>query len=292
MMSIRILVLGSILVIAGQFGAAQSIKTVKPTFTTVDVPGAVVTGLYGINSAGDLVGYYANSPSASKHAFLLQNGVFTFFDYPGASSTIAYGINDDGLIAGSAEFNGGSSSVGFVYDGTTFTPIVASKQSATYVFGINNAGNTVGSAGGADTNAFELQNGRLKFIRFPGTYFVANATGINSFGQVVGWTTDGVNTQAYEYSRGKFLQIAVPGAVMTEAVGINDKAIIVGWYDVTGPADYGFAFSGGQYTAFRYPGAQTFAAGINISGQVVGQYTFDFQTWHGYVTAPISQPDR
>ena len=275
-------------VIASVSTFGQTVQTANVTFTTIDVPGAGVTGVYGVNSAGDLVGYYANSPSDSKHAFLLQNGVFTLFDYPAASSTIAYGINDEGLIAGSAEFNAGSSAVGFLYDGTTFTPIIVKNQSATYVFGINDAGDTVGSAGDADTDAFELQNGRLKIIQFPGTYFVANATGINSFSQVAGWTTDGVNTRAYEYSHGKFLQIAVPGAVMTEALGINDKAIVVGWYDITGPADYAFAFRGGRYISFRYPGAQTFAAGINIFGQVVGQYTFDFQTWHGYVTAPIA----
>src|SRR5215469_129913 len=62
------------------------------TFTSIDIPGAGVLGAYGINSNGDIVGYYGTDNNANKPAFLLSNGVFTYFDYPGQPSTIATGI--------------------------------------------------------------------------------------------------------------------------------------------------------------------------------------------------------
>jgi len=67
--------------------------------------------------------------------------------------------------------------------------------------------------------------------------------------------------------------------------------MIVGWYCVPGPACYGFALSNGKYTSFSYPGAQTFAGGINAADQVVGSYTLDFLTYHGFISSPIPQAD-
>jgi parallel beta-helix repeat protein len=54
---------------------------------------------YGINIAGDIVGYYSDA-SGSFHGFLQKNGHFTQIDYPGSPHTMAYGINDSGQIVG------------------------------------------------------------------------------------------------------------------------------------------------------------------------------------------------
>jgi probable HAF family extracellular repeat protein len=44
-----------------------------------------------------------------------------------------------------------------------------------------------------------------------------------------------------------------------------------------------------MYISLRYPGAvETFAYSINAAGQVVGGYTSDYQTFHGFVTSPIT----
>jgi len=55
---------------------------------------------------------------------------------------------------------------------------------------------------------------------------------------------------------------------------------------------YGFESKNGNYISFRYPGSvATSASGINASGQVVGEYTSDYQTYHGFVTSPITAAD-
>jgi uncharacterized membrane protein len=275
------------------FGQSNA-KTAQLTFTTVDFPGAGVTGVTGINTAGDMVGYYGvNDNEPHKHGFLLRNGTFTSIDYPGAYATFAYGINDSGLIVGSAEFNSGLTALGFTYDGTTFTPFQVPHQPVTTPNGIDNAGDIVGSAGisGANFHGFELRAGHFKLINFPGQYIIASANSINNLGEIAGYTIDGTPEHAYSYRNGKSKNLDFPGAIQTQALGINDNGVIVGWYGVGG-LDSGFALRSGKYLSFSYPGAKgTFAVAINASGQIVGQYTLDFQTYHGFVTSPIDEAD-
>ena len=71
----------------------------KGVFTTIDVPGAFYTVAWGINSAGDIVGWYGASFSES-HGFIYSKGTFTALDYPGYSQNYVADINDSGLIAG------------------------------------------------------------------------------------------------------------------------------------------------------------------------------------------------
>jgi hypothetical protein len=48
----------------------------------------------------------------------------------------------------------------------------------------------------------------------------------------------------------------------------------------------------GKYVSFSYPGALgTFAYGINMSEQIVGAYTFDYQAYHGFVSSPLTPAD-
>ena len=155
-------------------GQSNSVLSqVNLTFTTIDVPGAVFTGISGINGLGDMVGDYGQDVNADVHGFLYSNGTFTYFDYPGEAVTVPEGINDSGLIVGYATQlpSRRSSVVGFLYDGTTFTKLKDDSNQATYCYGINNAGIVVGAAGTlGSTNGFEFINGRYKAILFPGQY--------------------------------------------------------------------------------------------------------------------------
>jgi probable HAF family extracellular repeat protein len=70
------------------------------TFATFDVPSATATFGEGINSAGQIVGYYSYS-MGSPHGFLYSGGVYTTFDDPlGYGGTVGLGINDSGQIVG------------------------------------------------------------------------------------------------------------------------------------------------------------------------------------------------
>ena len=70
---------------------ASSLRASAFTFTAIDVPGATATEAFGINAAGDIVGFFTNASGA--HGFLLSRGVFTTIDVPGATATEAVGIN-------------------------------------------------------------------------------------------------------------------------------------------------------------------------------------------------------
>ena len=193
------------------------------TFTTIDVPGATLTVVMGINDAGDMVGYYADSASGSTHGFLLSGGSFTVIDYPGADSSRASGINDFGQIVGWA-LKGDAAEVGFLYDGGTFTTIHVPGASATVAEGINDSGEIVGGEGTpGGTHGFLLRGHRLKAISPPGSYTYVYASAINSMGEIVGYTSSGLDTRGFLYSGGKFKRIAVPGALQTEAWKIDDN---------------------------------------------------------------------
>jgi probable HAF family extracellular repeat protein len=290
--------------LAAAFGLAFSASAfpqeakepLKITLTTIDVPGAMVTGVSGINNLGMMVGPYGTYTSGPLSGFLYYQGAFTYFDYPGETITEPGGINDSGLIAGYATQNAYErySVVGFLYDGTTFTTLRDGGNAVTNVYGLNSAGTVVGSVGpNVNTwGGFEEKNGHYKPITFPGypqQCSYAYAEGINNLGQVVGTTYCGIYIYGYVLAGGKFVSVQYPGTTETAALGINDLGTVVGWYGA-GQYFYAFASLHGKYVSFSYPGAvETFAYGINNSGQIVGGYTFDYQTYHGFVSSPITE---
>ena len=271
-------------------------ETLNLTFTTIDVPGAMNTVVTDINSAGVMVGYSYNAPFAvDSTGFLLSGGNFTSFTYPGANATQALGINDAGLISGTAYYSQNSKSLGFTYDGTTFTVIQVANRVFTIVSGIDNAGDVVGGDGnGSDTikQAFKHTGSLFRDVTPPpGGWTSAVAYGINNHREIVGTTVLGTQSSGFAFNRGTFQTIIVPGTRFTGAVGVNDNGIIVGWYRTpfTLPA---FALKNGKYVSLQVPGAKaTSAYGISVSGQIVGSYTYDFLTYHGFVTSPITDAD-
>jgi probable HAF family extracellular repeat protein len=66
-------------------------------------PGATGTYSYGINSSGQIVGFFTEivgSQQQISHGYLYSNGVFQTIDVPGHINTVANGINDAGEIVG------------------------------------------------------------------------------------------------------------------------------------------------------------------------------------------------
>jgi probable HAF family extracellular repeat protein len=69
------------------------------TFTTINVPGATITGVDDINDGGQIVGGIVDA-TGSTHGFLTDGTTFTLIDAPGAIATSVSGINDRGQIIG------------------------------------------------------------------------------------------------------------------------------------------------------------------------------------------------
>src|SRR5712691_9356917 len=85
-------------------------------------------------------------------------------------------------------------------------------------------------------------------------------------------------------SGGIFSAFDFPGALSTDAFGINASAQIVGQYLVVGGGPFhGFLRSGGIFSTLDFPGStSTTASGINDSGLVVGSSGFGGAT-HGFL---------
>lgn len=109
------------------------------TLTNVDVPGAQMTFAHGINSQGDIVGWYTMPNSFQTQGFLLSHGLFTTLDMAGASATELMGVASTGQIVGacvpldSCEINDAAFST---------IPVPNSRNSG--ATGISNNGTVVG----------------------------------------------------------------------------------------------------------------------------------------------------
>jgi hypothetical protein len=291
MFSLRRFALAAILLLATPLLFAQSkVETLNLTFTTIDVPGAGETIASGINSAGDMVGWYVPTGSKTGNGFLLSGGNFTFLSYPGGYDTEARGITDTGLIVGNAYISS-EGAVGFTYQAGVFNTIQINGYPDTFADGINAAGNVVGTYGFGGTQGFEQFGTKFRNIGPPGSYEGILATAVNNFGQIVGWTMQGAAGSGFLYQHGNYKMINVPGSTgLTEVWGINDSGIVVGTYSGCTPSCtyHGFALMKGKYFSFDVPGAlETFAWGISPSGQIVGSWA-DSQNCHGFVSSPIT----
>ena len=120
--------------------ASVPLALAQGTYTQIDAPGAVWTTAFGINTAGEITGSYADA-SGTVHAFLLSSGNYTIIDYPGGYNTSLGGINDLDQVVGDSVSGGG-----FVYDVSTntFTTISGPGGTGTTPVAINNAGTIVG----------------------------------------------------------------------------------------------------------------------------------------------------
>jgi probable HAF family extracellular repeat protein len=241
------------------------------SFTQIDVPGANWTIATGINSAGQIVGYYLDE-YLKTYGFLYSGGSFTQIDAPGARHTYAYGINSAGQIVG--EFDDNTGSHGFLDTGGSFTQIDVPATSYTYAHGINSTGQIVGyfsnNTGGY---GFLYAGGRFTQIDVPGALDTF-AFGINGAGQIVGIFGNNTGTHGFLDTGGSFTQIDSPWVTRysmgTYAYGINSAGQIVGTFD-NDTGSHGFLYSGGSFTQIDVPGASgTEAYGINDAGQIVG----------------------
>jgi uncharacterized membrane protein len=85
-----------------------------------------------------------------------------------------------------------------------------------------------------------------------------------------------------------FSTLDFPGAVSTNAQGINAQGEIVGGYTDTAGRSHGYLLSGGQFQSIDVPNARaTLARGIGPAGDIVGSYVAQVETTnvpaHGFL---------
>jgi len=81
-----------------------------------------------------------------------------------------------------------------------------------------------------------------------------------------------------------YMPIDVPGAIATDASGINASGAIVGTYNDASNVAHGFRFEHGMFVTIDYPGAlSTAPISINSRGDVTGLFLDSTDHWHGFM---------
>jgi uncharacterized membrane protein len=265
------------------------------TYTQIDPPGAIASSAWGIDTAGNLTGYWFDA-SGHPNGFILSGGIYTTIDYPGAQDTYVYGMNDLGQVVGYSDDLG----LGFVYDvqTQTFTTINYPGAVVTIPTVINNAGTIAGYFGSASGTVygFELVGSAYRLIAPPvskGTFVL----GIAGSGALVGYAENRQTSKLFNFSfsHGQYRVIGIPNAPNAQVGGVSeDRTVLVGSYDPPPGFQAGFIYQNQTLTTLQFPGGNnTYAADINGAGEVVGTFVLDGGGGqHGFTWAPAADVTR
>jgi probable HAF family extracellular repeat protein len=279
------------------FFACGLVATVRAAgtlaFTTVDVPGAVLTNAQGINLQGDIVGTY-NDASGQQHGFLRSGGQYRAIDFPNARATFARGINDSGDIVGTYQRQGETGGVpqhGFLLTRR------GGLQAVDYPGHLNtipqrilNDGTILGCYHDTDTM------GTMHGMRFDRGFSAMDMSmsmnnGATPDGEyMIGLFTDtDGRTKGYVVDGSRFSALEVPGAIFTGAWDVSPSRVVVGAYGDASGIAHGFQYDGRTFTRVDAPAAaQTRVIGINERGDMVGFFIDTAGRTHGFV-AQVSQ---
>lgn len=284
-------------------------------FTTVDYPGAVQTQLWGINNAGQIVGYadfdYFATPG-TNFVYDSRNATITTLPaVPGVESTAAIGINKSGVVVGSAGSFTQFEASGLIISNGAFAFFSHPGMSFTQGRSINDAGLITAFVTDLTGQSFgSIYNPATgSFTDFlPSLSTIAH--GINKQNQVVGSANFAANG-AYPGSLGGhfgFLRNA-NGAITlfrvnrndnpTYARGITGTGRIAGFFlDSIAGRNRGFVgtLAGLANHVLTIPAADvldvpgstgTVVEGMNDAGVISGYWTDADGYWHGFLATPI-----
>jgi len=282
------IVIGSVL-LTGLLLATAPHAQAQRMYTVIDIPGATITKIYGINNADVVVGEYWTSGHA--HGFIYSAGAYTTLDVPGADYTYASGINDAGVVVGYySNMSGGGS---FIYAGGEYGALGVPGASVTYAYDINNLGYVVGYYNDIDGNHGFLFDGAMYWqINVP--HAIATFVhGINDTGTVVGYfeDADGWHGFTYDILNDQYASYNYPGVPASQgtfANSVNDAGTIVGEYRDIYNGPHIFLNDGVTSVTLNVPdGNVQVAWGINRDGAVSGYFTDSVGT-HGFISKPMA----
>jgi uncharacterized membrane protein len=268
---------------------ASPLALAQGTYTQIDYPGSDGSVTLGINSAGDIVGYYTVEGDTVTHGFMISAGTYTTIDYPGASATVLTGLNDVGQIVGYATT--APAYVGFSYDIQTqmFEEISfpGTSPNPTYPDAINNGGIVAGWVQlSSETFGFTLTGTQYRRVEAPIPKH-STVTGIDSAGEVLGDVFSLLDAQEnFTSYKGVYHRFAITGVPSGAASSLNASGTaFAGSYSGTGP---GFVYENEVLTTLHFPRAmETFAEGVNDAGEVVGLF-YDGGFFHGFTWTPAT----
>ncbi len=258
-------------------------------YTQIDYPGALFTAAYGVNSSGDVSGWYEDAGDI-LHGFLLSGGSFATIDYPGAASTTVFGMNNVGQIVGYSD----NPAVGFAYDisSQTFTEIAyPNSPFGTRIYSINDSGEAVGYFYDSEEQPTAFTWSDSIFYQIAPEGSTASVVfGIADDGDVVGYFLNSQFKEDFAFYQGRYSRIAIPNAEQAYVLGINPGATaLVGSYAPKPRLTAGFLYQNKVLKTLQYPRSiETVANGISSTGEVVGYFVDASGYIHGFTWTPPS----
>ena len=236
-------------------------------FSTYDVPGSLKTVFYGLNNAGQAVGFYRDSDEID-HGVIVQDGELTQFNFPGAAQTEIYGISETGIFAGNI-IDAAGVIHGFMGDMQIDVP----GAIRTYADHVNAAGILVGSY----TDADGINHG---YMRLPDGSFI-NVDAHDTHHS----EDDFIDVDAHDtLSELEFLfvnAISDTGLILFRAKAVDDIQRSYILMPNAEPLD------------LRVPGSViTIARDIDMEGRVAGYYDTPDGRRHGFVAKPAAGVDE
>jgi probable HAF family extracellular repeat protein len=260
--------------------------------TDLGTLGGLSAQAYGINEAGQVVGY-ATTAASQAHAFLWESGVMTDLRTLGGPHSQSQAVNIFGQVVGSASVTANSGSRAVLWTNGAITDLTPGAQGSS-AEAINDSGQIVGTTN--HSIAFLWQNGvttNLGHLGGGGSF----ASDINNAGQAVGSSSTAHVTElgpmphAFLWQNGVMIDLGVlPGEEDSGAGAINNLGQIVGSSGRTDPETYevtsrSFLYDGGVMTALPVPSSESYAGDINDSGVIVGtmRAAGGVSRWHAYI---------
>jgi probable HAF family extracellular repeat protein len=299
---------------------AQSPASSHYQFRTLDnAADPTFNQLLGINQEGLIAGYFGSGAQGHPNqGYLLvaRHGQQRYLseNVNGSVQTQVTGLNDRGITVGfwssmnNPSVNGAppvNDNRAFVayrrhYFNGDFPTATPASPPVDQLLGVNDRDIAVGfyvDAAG-NTHAYKLDIRRDAFTELTPTVVTGpTAAAINNRGEIAGFGTDATGdatngkTVGYVLRRdGEETVLAVPGATMTQALGINDRDEVVGFYQTPDGNQHGFTWTPGDgfQTLVDDPNAATATTinGLNDEGQLVGFYTDANGNTHGLLATP------
>ena len=302
----------------GMAGTAVTAGSAGYHFTTLDnASDLTFNQLLGINNNGHIAGYFGSGAAGHPNkGYLLRPPYgpsrYQNINFPGSVQTQVTGLNEEGVQVGfwSTQNNADmtNNNFGFYlahgrFHSVNFPTGDKASPPVDQLLGVNDHDVAVGfyTNGQGNNRGYEynIMTHRFSQVLKPGAPGgmagpSLTAAAINNHGDVAGfYAASGGTTDAFlKISHGRFITLAVPGASMTQAFGVNDRDEVVGAYTV-GTGDnaqtHGFTWWPGHgFTTVDDPQGMgsTTVNGVNDSGDLVGFYTDSAGNTDGMLAMP------
>jgi hypothetical protein len=300
--------------LAGPAGASTLASSGYRFRTVNNTHDVTFNQLLGVNNAGVIAGYFGSGAQnhPNKGYLLLHHGSYLDENFPGSVQTQVTGLNDRGVTVGfwssmnnanQVNDNQGFYAAGGRFHTVDFPTGDNASPIVDQLLGVNNhdvaVGFYVNGQGSSRGYTYDIRTRHFTRVLVPGAPAgqagpSLTAAGINNHGDVTGfYAKSSSQTDAFlRLSWGRFITLAVPGASMTQALGVNDSDEVVGVYTV-GSGDnaqaHGFTWRPGYgFRTVDDPhgiGATTIN-GVNDAGVLVGFYTDAAGNTDGMIAQP------